>query len=495
MKKIMIKLINFQRHRALVWAFCLATAAFGLTACSDDDEKSYPAIDNAAPTLTLASDHIQIEPSYTFTISGVAKDNDGLKSIILKNSDMYLDKKIDFYAIYPDSLLHEYNLSYSYDSDNWETKDSYTVDIEVEDVVGNKTSGSVLVTPDGDNTAPTFDPAPSSSIALSADNPTLTVSSVVKDNKGLASLSFSLVDSEGNSYAKEDLTISGTEYNFELEVPLSIAVTSYTLSLTATDAFGNTTSTSSSITISSDYSKMYLADVSSASELTSDLFGVPMLIDHVGENKYQARYYNKKAGTEIRFIPQKTSFAPACFGLDNDGKIVNSLTAKPIVLNKVGYYQIDLNTETGDISMKTYTPSSDDLFPQGETLTEGSGDDTHSQPYELSLAGTGLPGAGSWSTSNPFVLTQDATNKFLFYGDMTLDAGAEIEFTITPKSDWGWWPSPFYRFEKGEVDSGENEYNTKNDGNNMTKVTVKTAGKYRFEFDTHLLRSKFYPIN
>lgn len=490
----MIKPINYRQH-VLTWALCLGTVAFGLSACSDDDEVSYPAVDNAAPTLTLASNHIQIEPSYTFTISGVAKDADGLKSIKLKNSDMYLDKTIDFYTIYPDSLIHEYNLSYAYDSDNWDSKDSYTVDIEVEDVVGNKTTAQVLVTPDGDNTAPSFDPAPSSSISLSADDPNLTISSVVKDNMGLATLQFNVQDEDGNSVASENLTISGTEYAFDRVVPLSLEKTSYSMTMTATDAFGNSTSTESQITISSDYAKMYLADVENASELTSDLFGVPMLIDHVGENQYRAHYYNKAAGTKIRFIPQKTSFAPSCFGLDDNGKIVNSQSAKPIVLNEVGYYQIDFNTNTGEISMNTYTPSSDDLFPQGETLTEGSGDDSHSQPYELSLAGSGLPGAGNWSTSNPFVLTQDASNKFLFYGEMTLEVGTVIEFTITPKSDWGWWPEPFYRFEKGENDSGENEYNTKNDGNNMTKVTVKTAGKYRFEFDTHLLRSKFYPIN
>ena len=117
------------------------------------------------------------------------------------------------------------------------------------------------------------------------------------------------------------------------------------------------------------------------------------------------------------------------------------------------------------------------------------------QPYHLSLAGAGLPGADNWSTSKPFLLTQDSNNKYLFYGDMQLTAGDVLEFTITPKSESGWWPEPFWRFESGENDSKENEYNTKNNGNNMTKMTVKKTGKYRFEFDTHLLRSKLYPID
>ena len=85
----------------------------------------------------------------------------------------------------------------------------------------------------------------------------------------------------------------------------------------------------------------------------------------------------------------------------------------------------------------------------------------------------------------------DTENPYHFYGEMELTEGTVVEFTITPKDANGWWIEPYWRFENGEKDSGENEYNTKNGGNNMTKVTVPTTGKYRFDFDTHLLRSKF----
>lgn len=160
------------------------------------------------------------------------------------------------------------------------------------------------------------------------------------------------------------------------------------------------------------------------------------------------------------------------------------------MLDEVAYYQINFNTQTGEYSATTYTPT-DDPFPQGQMFTENGIE----QPYELSLAGAGLPGVGNWSTADPYLLTADPENPYHFYAEMNLTAGTVIEFTITPKSASGWWPSPFWRFENGDNDSGENEYHTLNNGNNMTKVTVKTTGKYRFDFDTHLLRSKFQLIN
>ena len=50
---------------------------------------------------------------------------------------------------------------------------------------------------------------------------------------------------------------------------------------------------------------MYLADVATVEELNSDIFGVPMVINHTGEYQYRARYYNKAAGTEIFLLTAK----------------------------------------------------------------------------------------------------------------------------------------------------------------------------------------------
>lgn len=52
---------------------------------------------------------------------------------------------------------------------------------------------------------------------------------------------------------------------------------------------------------------MYLADVATAEELNSDIFGVPMVIEHTGEYQYKANYYCQKAGTKIFFLPQRVT--------------------------------------------------------------------------------------------------------------------------------------------------------------------------------------------
>jgi hypothetical protein len=72
---------------------------------------------------------------------------------------------------------------------------------------------------------------------------------------------------------------------------------------------------------------------------------------------------------------------------------------------------------------------------------------------------------------------------------MKLEAGDKVAYTISATHVWGWWPEPYWRFDK----SGENEYNVKNGGDNMTEVTVPTSGKYRMEFDYFLLRSRIIP--
>ena len=469
--------------RAPLW---LLAAAFGFTlqSCSDDDN-DFSAVDNQQPQITL-TDHLQVEIGSKFTIKGDIKDPDGIRSINLKCPDMYLDKTIDLLEIYGDSLIYDYALNYSYDAPaDWTEDMQMNVDVTVEDVVGNVSSASVLITPDGDYTAPAFTASFPSEITVQLTDPVLKLSYTATDNKGLK-----YVKVEIPEMSIEDSIPTGDvkEYALSREYQLPGEAHSYVMTVTLGDQFDNTSVFNSTVTVSADFPKMYLSDVTDESQLNTDLFGVPMLIDHPEEFVFVAHYYNYEPGREIWFIPQKTGFDPVRFGLDpSTGKITNDPDkAQAIVLDEVAYYEINFNTQTGEYSCATYEPE-DDYFPQGQIFNENGID----QPYELSLAGAGLPGVGNWSTSDPYLLTLDANNPYHFYAEMDLTAGMEVEFTITPKSASGWWPEPYWRFENGEKDSGENEYNTKNGGNNMTKVTVPTTGKYRFDFDTHLLRSKF----
>lgn len=110
-----------------------------LQSCSSDDD--YPTVDGKAPTLTLSSAQLKTEPGRDFTITGVAKDADGIKSIRLVNEGLDLDKTIDLLESHPDSLLHEYDLSYAYKGNkDWKGTESFPVEITVEDVGGRTTT-------------------------------------------------------------------------------------------------------------------------------------------------------------------------------------------------------------------------------------------------------------------------------------------------------------------------------------------------------------------
>ena len=70
--------------------------------------------------------------------------------------------------------------------------------------------------------------------------------------------------------------------SFTEKIILPNEVKSYDVTLTAVDARGNQTVTNSTISVSEmpDFPKMYLADVATVEELNSDIFGVPMVINH-----------------------------------------------------------------------------------------------------------------------------------------------------------------------------------------------------------------------
>lgn len=476
-----------------MWA-CAIFMVMGLQACSDDDD--YSVVDNQNPTISLSTNHIQTEPGRLFTIAGQIDDKDGIKSIRLQNDGMYLDKTIDLLELYKDSLIYSYALQYSYTAEKtWADADSYPVVITVEDVVGNMATATVTVTPDGDFTDPVFTSAPSASITVIKQNPVLNLNASVSDNKVLDHINISIPSLNINDDIK---TTATSTYKLTTTYTFPETETTYEMTMTVYDTFGNSTSTVSTISVSEmpDFDKMYLADVTDAADLVSDVYGVPMLIDHVDAYQYRARYYNQKAGTTVRFIPQMTDFEPICFGIDpeDNGKLINSpSSALGIQLDKVGYYQIDINIVTNEYSVSTYTPTDEVLTVNGTTtvnFNDGSGD----QPAQICLAGAGLPaGYGNWTTNqnaDAYILLQSTENPYLLYREDTWEEGSEVEFTISQTHWWGWWPEPYWRFDGSDY----NEKNVKNGGDNMKKVKVPATGTYRFEFDYHLLRSRLIPV-
>ena len=474
-------------RQPILWAL---DALSGMTfqSCSSDDD--FPTVDGQAPTIVLTTDQIHAEPGRSFNITGTVKDADGIKSIRLKNEGMLLDKTINLLEIYGDSLLHEYNLDYAYTPANdWTDESNFPLEVTVEDVVGNTTSATLTVKGDGDFTFPTFTSAPSSELTVLLQNPKLTLNASVSDNKKLQSI---VVDIPGLNI-KDSVLLNGVkEYALKKQYDVPAKEASYVMTLRVYDGMKNMTSTTSVIKVSElpDFEKMYLADVSDADALTSDLYGVPMLIEHTGKYQYRAHYYNQKVGTGIRFIPQMTDFNPICFGIDeNTGLLTsNPSEAKEIILDEVGYYEITFNTITGDYDVKRYTPTTAKMTLNGTTtvnFNDGSGD----QPAQICLAGSGLPGTPDWTTNqnnDAFILNQSKTNPYLLYREFNLKAGDEISFTISQTHWWGWWPEPYWRFDG----SANNEKNVKNGGENMNSVKAPVTGTYRFEFDYALLRSR-----
>ena len=94
---------------AVLWTFL--SAATLLVGCSDDED--YRDVDGQSPTLELTSDHIRTLTGYEFKIAGKITDKDGIRSIQLKCSELYLDKMIDLSSIYSEPL-YEYDLNYGF---------------------------------------------------------------------------------------------------------------------------------------------------------------------------------------------------------------------------------------------------------------------------------------------------------------------------------------------------------------------------------------------
>ena len=480
-------------NHSLLAALLAMTAVTFATSCSDDD--NFSDVDGKAPTIALETDHIQTEAGRQFTIAGQVKDADGIRSIRLQNSDMLLDKTINLLELYGDSLIYDYKLAYKYTSKkDWTDSSSFPVNITVEDIGGRTTSATLTVSADGDFTNPEFSVAPSGELTVLVQNPKLTLGFTVTDNKRLDYIQVEcpalgindLIDAAGQSEMKVKKVY---------EVPSEKQ--SCLLTVTAYDKFNNKVMAQSTVNVDEmpDFEKMYLADVESAKDLTSDVYGVPMVIDHTGPYEYTAHYYNQKAGTKVRFIPQMTDFEPICFGVDpsdNSVLINDASSALGIELNEVAYYEIKLNIVTGAYSVKTYEPTTEKMTLDGSTTID-FGDGSGAQPAQICLAGGGLPGTPSWTTNqnnDAFILSQDAANKYLLYRECELEAGTEIEYTISQTHWWGWWPEPYWRFDGSEF----NEKNVKNGGDNMKKSKVPATGKYRIEFDYHLLRSRIIPV-
>ena len=465
---------------------------FVLVSCSDDDD-GYSDVDGLPPTIELTTSSIQAEAGREFVIKGKITDKDGLASIQLVNTDLYLDKTIN---LKKDTIITDFELDYKFlpEADFKET-DKFELKVIVTDLGGRVTEKIITITMDGDFTAPKITTHPEAEITLLlTDNVEFELKVAMEDDKELSKVSLSI---PGLNYNKEFTTFAGDkkslEYNEVLQFPSDEAI--YYLTTTVIDTAGFVTTSASQITVTrvADFARMYLVDVETVAELTNSVMGVPMLVDRTAPYTYRARYYNEKTGTKVRFMPQKKDFKPVCFGIDpanQDSLIYDPDTSLPIVLNNKGYYEINFNVKDGSYKVEQYTPT-DEYVPIGSDYDlDGSGQ--YIIPIEIGLVGKGFPNGEGTLPSKLIPLNQHTDNKYIFSVELNFTAPSEVrDFIISARHSWdNWWPELFWRWDKTE----DPEANVSKGGDNGT-VQVKKAGKYIVKFDSHLLRTQFYPIN
>lgn len=480
-------------HGTVLWAFLSATAL--LVGCSDDDD--YKDVDGQSPTLELTSDHIRTLTGYEFKIAGKIVDKDGIRSIQLKCADLYLDKTIDLLAIYAEPL-YEYGLNYSFTIPKKTAGESFIVKVIVTDLGGRTVENEVAITMDGDYTKPVLTPSTGLfstdiNIVLSeGTSKTFKFKATDKDtdDKGLGRLELSIPDL--NILESVDIEEEGvTEENLECTVIFPSDKTgTYPLTIRAIDWLGNVVEKEYTVLVSKvkDYANLYLVDFEGTANslLTgSDVWGIPMPIERTANFTYKGRYYAAQPNTPVRFVTSKTSFN-VCFGEDknNPGKLTGvAEDVQPIILPEKGYYEITMNTEEGEYTVKKYTPEDEPITENTMIYLDDSRPNEGQIRLELGLAGEGFTGAG-WDTANLLMLNQDTDNPYIFTCDMAIPTRGSVKITITPRHSWGWWPSPFWRFD------GLNERFAP--GNEIPDNIAKTvsAGNYIFVFDTHLCQSK-----
>lgn len=552
--------------KSLPAAIALAMVA-GLTACSSDEWKD---VDGAAPQLKLTTLHERSEAGRTFKIEGDLSDADGIKTIEIVCHELNLNKCIDLIDIYGEPQT-TYHLDYSFKLKEDEKGESFMIDVITTDIGGRQDKQQIKLTLDGDFTAPVFTAAPDKTMTVILKPETyLNLKFTVSDNHVMDYVQIDLVDiTDGTDNAPAvtgfPLRVDGNgqkEINFAQRLSLPGQAATLQCTITAYDKEDNeaahATVVNSTITVSEmpDLDVMYLCDVATAEELNSDVFGVPVAMDHVGPYKYRVRYYNEKPGTEICFLAQRTDFGPICFAPDkNDPETMGDdpEDVGRIKLDQGGvYYTIDLNTKDRSYNLDTYAVADavnpvqnmhygqNDLNTWWETDPAKDGDIWWQEWW---FGPTGGPN-GDNPSAVPH-MTQDSKNPNLYIlEDWNLEGGSEMNFILHNWHSDGWWnfttwrvddsqsPSKFmyygnyipetshyksndayFNYKYINVDKDEYKFQYPDAGDfdltqwgtegyrknfvpdNWAKPVVEKTGKYKLIFDAHAERARLVPQN
>lgn len=426
-----------------------------LAGCKDDNEPSYP--DSAVPEIVVKRNELYSVPNRKFVIKADLKDDLGLKSLKISIPEFYLDKVIDF-PIH--ELLTEYALAYEFLAPaDTKTTDTYKVNLTLTDVSGHSVSKELTLHLDGDFTAPAisnFKPA-DGSVIFQAEDMKLDISFRVTDATGIDSVIVAVEDLKIN----EKIKVGGLkEYTFSKSFHIPSELKSYQIVVTTIDSFAepNKQIRNINFSVADGLTEMYLADVPVGTDLTADIFGVPMYYHKKQDGVFIFKYYADRDNKEIYFLGQESSFDPHCFGSPAEGLLENSTAANPIVLPRKGYYEIAVNASAMSYTATPYTPTSP-IY----------------DPARITICGNGME-LGGWDPNNTdLLLTANPDNPYQLERSLTLNGG-EVGITITSPG----WANPFWRLDEKGI-------TVLNGGGNANYKGAE--GTYKFVMDTELERS------
>ncbi len=452
-----------------------------LIGCSKDDNVGSSNI-NSEPEFMEVDQEISSLPGRQFTINATISDPAGIEFVNLKYEPWNLDKTIE-----KDSLPTTYNLRYAFQVPAEAQENSeHIIKVTSTNIGGKSTNIDVKVTLDLDNVKPGINlnrPANGATVLINDGNE-IDFEITVTDEE----LAQFKIESE---LLNEIIEISGMTYTYSNSLNVEETGT-YTFTVSTTDATGNVNTQQITVNVLDElkFDKMYITNVVDASKLTDDIFGVPALAEASkveGEVGYvfTARYYADEPNTELRFVPQKSSFEPYTLGADpeEDGKLINgsSPDVNPIVLPDKGYYEITMDLKDMSYVVTSYTPT-DDTYDFVQII--GTGVEVEGE----STCVSNIDGSNTcWHFKSGKELTQDSENPYRFSGTVKLfdepSNDGDNGFILNANPD-GW--GPFWRFDDDNAVPGG--------GVNFT-FTEEEFGTYKFVLDTHLNRLTITPIN